>query len=922
MLRKCHGHGLTKGAIIQVFYHGLDEPTQRILDITAEGVFLYKSLNKAFQFLEDKVFFEHYWPIKSKNEHHRKSVAFANGSDSNTDNSRFMEKLKAVDSQIISLNEELQDMRENYNELRKGNASKNDDTPMCERHESNFIRSEDHQNRISHDSFVLVFVEAAKHQVAMSPPIRRKYRDSVAFATGCRRIKNYKRCNRKVRIPIGMWPCRVEEKMTLKEVDGETVEVIETKIIAKDGIVTKVPGQFQGYETSEEEPVEQSRRHDLYGFVDHPPLQQGNPMNEFAPHRLPQPESNMNGWLMEDEDELERNEVDSDLESTASSKPVWKKTTKADPDRVSHNCPYCPKCYVKMAPTRRSGPNNNENPDIAALIAQQLQTILPQIVTQVTNIVNNTNGGNGRNGRNGENNGCTYKGFKACNPKEYDRKGGAIELTRWIEKMENMIDNSGALRIKRGREGAIGMSWNDFKALLVEEFCPSNEMEKLESEFWNHKMVGANHAGYTNRFHELAKLVPHLITPESSCIKRYIAGLAPEIRGMLRATQPTIIQSVILRVGILTDKAVSCGTLTKGNDMRKVVEESGKSGESWKDNKKAKVGTGFVATAPPRIESVSLNPMCSRCNTHHPVNGLCNVCFNYQKPGHIARNCRAPIRQVTPVNAVRMGNNSRVCYERGSPNHFHNTCPKLNRAPGQAGNQLALEANRNNLFFDSRADFSFISTEFAPLLNVKPSIANPGYVIEVADVCHEKVVEILVEDGRTLRVHGERTIGIAKALKSAKEDEPKLGDISVVRNFEDVFLEDLRGLPPQRQVKFRIDLIPEVTPIAKSPYRLVPSEMQELSGQLQELQDMGFIRPSHSPWGALVLFVKKKDGSLRMCIDYKELNKLTVKNRYPLLRIDDLFDQLQGSRYFSKIDLRSSYHQLRVHKDDIPKTAF
>ncbi|GJW90718.1 putative reverse transcriptase domain-containing protein [Tanacetum coccineum] len=131
----------------------------------------------------------------------------------------------------------------------------------------------------------------------MSPLIRRKYHDSVAFATRCKRIKNSKRCNRKIRIPIAMWPCRVEEKMTLKEVDRQTVEEIETKIIAKDGTITRVPGKFQGYETSEEEPVEQPRRHDLYGFVDHPQLQQGNPMNEFAPHRLPQPKGNMNGWL-------------------------------------------------------------------------------------------------------------------------------------------------------------------------------------------------------------------------------------------------------------------------------------------------------------------------------------------------------------------------------------------------------------------------------------------------------------------------------------------------------------------------------------------------------------------------------------------------------------------------------------------------
>ncbi|GJZ97819.1 putative reverse transcriptase domain-containing protein [Tanacetum coccineum] len=111
-------------------------------------------------------------------------------------------------------------------------------------------------------------------------------------------------------------------------------------------------------------------------------------------------------------------------------------------------------------------------------------------------------------------------------------------------------------------------------------------------------------------------------------------------------------------------------------------------------------------------------------------------------------------------------------------------------------------------------------------------------------------------------------------------------------------------------------------PVVKSPYHLAPSEMQELSGQLQELQDRGFIRPCHSPWGAPVLFMKKKDGSFRMCIDYRELNKITIKNRYPLPRIDDLFNQLLGACYFSKIDLQSGYHQLRVHEDNIPKTAF
>ncbi|GJV58378.1 reverse transcriptase domain-containing protein, partial [Tanacetum coccineum] len=141
-------------------------------------------------------------------------------------------------------------------------------------------------------------------------------------------------------------------------------------------------------------------------------------------------------------------------------------------------------------------------------------------------------------------------------------------------------------------------------------------------------------------------------------------------------------------------------------------------------------------------------------------------------------------------------------------------------------------------------------------------------------------------------------------------------------DFPEVFPEDLPGLPPTRQVEFQIDLVPGAAPVARAPYRLAPSEMKELSEQLKELSDKGFIRPSSSPWGAPVLFVKKKDGSFRMCIDYRELNKLTVKNRYPLPRIDDLFDQLQGSSVYSKIDLRSGYHQLRVQEEYIPKTAF
>ncbi|GJS71384.1 putative reverse transcriptase domain-containing protein [Tanacetum coccineum] len=212
------------------------------------------------------------------------------------------------------------------------------------------------------------------------------------------------------------------------------------------------------------------------------------------------------------------------------------------------------------------------------------------------------------------------------------------------------------------------------------------------------------------------------------------------------------------------------------------------------------------------------------------------------------------------------------------------------------------------ILFDSGAEKSFVSSAFTPFIDIAPTALNTSYEVELADKkvvstntilhCYEKIVRIPLPNERYLKFK----LSPEKDLRShscIKATEKKLDDIHVVRDFPEVFPDDLR-----------------------SPYRLAPSEMLELSNQLKELQEKGFIRPSHSPWGAPVLFVKKKDGLMRMCIDYRELNKLTIKNRYPLPRIDDLFDQLQGACCFSKIDLRSGYHQLRVQEEDIPKTAF
>ncbi|GKE22009.1 putative reverse transcriptase domain-containing protein, partial [Tanacetum coccineum] len=332
------------------------------------------------------------------------------------------------------------------------------------------------------------------------------------------------------------------------------------------------------------------------------------------------------------------------------------------------------------------------------------------------------------------------------------------------------------------------------------------------------------------------------------------------------------------------------------------------------------------------------------------------------RPGHVKKEC-PKLRNRNHGNRVgnKPGNQTRgneatataYAIGRGGTNPYSNVVTGT----------FLLNNCYASMLFDSGADRSFVSSTFSALLDVAPSTLDTSYAIELADgrisetnvvlrvhaliVCDEKVVRIPYGD-EVLIIRGDNSDGGSKlniisctrtqkyiqkgcqvylaqvTSKKAedKSEEKRLKDVPIVREFLEVFPEDLPGLPPARQVEFQIDLVPGAAPVARAPYRLAPAEMQELSTQLQELSDKGFIRPSSSPWGAPVLFVKKKDGSFRMCIDYRELNKLTVKNRYPLPRIDDLFDQLQGSRVYSKIDLRSGYHQLRVREEDIPKTAF
>ncbi|GKB16738.1 putative reverse transcriptase domain-containing protein [Tanacetum coccineum] len=356
-----------------------------------------------------------------------------------------------------------------------------------------------------------------------------------------------------------------------------------------------------------------------------------------------------------------------------------------------------------------------------------------------------------------------------------------------------------------------------------------------------------------------------MVPGEEGRIERYVGGLPDNNQRNVMSAKPTRLPDAIRLANSLMDQKLKGYAIGGAENKRKFESNQRDNRVQQPQFKRQNVGGSNVAKAyiaggnEGRVY-VGPHPLCNNCKLHHV--GPCTVkCRSCGKIGHLTKDCNPAVPAAVNQRALVVNQRNTTCYECGRQGHFKKDCPKLK--------------NQNH--------------ENKPVI---PKARGKAYDI------------------------------VTKKEEEVKSQEKRLEDVPTVRKFLEVFPEDLPGLPPARQVEFQIDLVLGAAPVARAPYRLAPSEMQELSAQLQELSDNGFIRPSSSPWGALVLFAKKKDGSLQMCIDYRELNKLTVKNRYPLSRIDDLFDQLQGSSVYSKIDLRSGYHQLRVREEDIPKTAF
>ncbi|GJX18926.1 putative reverse transcriptase domain-containing protein, partial [Tanacetum coccineum] len=483
--------------------------------------------------------------------------------------------------------------------------------------------------------------------------------------------------------------------------------------------------------------------------------------------------------------------------------------------------------------------------------------------------------------------------------------GERVSLTIWFEKMETMFHINNFPEVYQVK---------DLMKLTTKVYCPRNEIHKMETELWNLIVKINDWATYTQRFQDLNMLCTRMVPKEEDQIERYVGGLPHNIQGNVMSAEPTRLQDAIRLANSLMDQKLKGYAIRSAENKRKAYTAGGNEG---------------------RVH-VGPRPLCNKCKLHHV--GSCTVkCKSCGKIGHITRDCKPAVPAAFNQRALVVNQRIVTCFKCGRQGNFKKDCPKLKnqnhgnkhvipKARGKAytigggyanpGSNVVtgtflLNNHYASVLFYSGADQSFVSTTFSTLLDIIPDTLDVSYAVELADgriferntmlrgctiglLGHPFNIDLMpVELDKILIIQGDR---------SDKGNTSTLSIISCTKTqkyIEKVFPEDLPGFPPARQVKFQINLVPGATPVARAlpvaraPYRLAPSEMQELSAQLQEFFDAKF-------------FTMGSSGL----------------NRYLLPRIDDLFDQLQGSSVYSKIDLRSGYHQLRVRDEDIPKTAF
>ncbi|GJW01723.1 putative reverse transcriptase domain-containing protein [Tanacetum coccineum] len=499
---------------------------------------------------------------------------------------------------------------------------------------------------------------------------------------------------------------------------------------------------------------------------------------------------------------------------------------------------------------------------------------------------------------------CTYQDFMKCQPLNFKGTEGVFSALTWWNSHKRTI----------GAEAAFSMSRRELMKLMAEVYCRRNEIQKIESELWNLTMKNNDLAAYTQRFQELTMMCTKMVPEEEDRVEKLIGGLPDNIQGNVIDAEPIRLQDAIRIANNLMDQKLK-GYAVKNSENKRRLEVN------QRDNRRQQ-----PLFKMPNVGGRNVARACTAGNNKRkPYNGPlphCNKCKLHHEGPCIVR-CGKHNKLKNQNYGNKTGNKNGVDEARGKAYVLggRDANPDSNVVKGT----FLLNNHYASMIFDSDADRSFVLTTFSTLLDVTPDTLDVSYAVELVDgrifetntvlrgctlglLGHPFNIDLMpVELGSFDVIIGMDWLANHHAMiicdEKIKETEDKLEekrleDVPTVRDFSEVFPEDFPGLQPTRQVKFQIDLVPGDAPVARAPYRLVPSKLQELSTQLQELSDKGIYKTE---------FLTLRSPDL---------------NRYPLPRIDDLYDQLQGSRVYSKIDLRSGYHQLRFRKEDILKTTF